>query len=186
MGQVILAAIDIETTGLDVGKHEIIDFAIVPLDDDFKVSTLPEFSIRIKADHPENADVLAMQINRLNPAEGVSRNAAAEEFRQWLSDNGIEKIYPVAHNLEFDMKFIRQTFPSESTVFSHHGRDSMYLARAVNDIFRRMNGEELFPGTSLRVVCDVLGIMGERHHALDDAKDAAIVYRKLIEMLVAE
>ena len=90
MGQVILAAIDIETTGLDVGKHEIIDFAIVPLDDDFKVSTLPEFSIRIRADHPENADVLAMQINRLNPAEGVSRNAAAEEFRQWLSDNGIE------------------------------------------------------------------------------------------------
>ena len=58
MGQVILAAIDIETTGLDVGKHEIIDFAIVPLDDDFKVSTLPEFSIRIKADHPENAESL--------------------------------------------------------------------------------------------------------------------------------
>jgi len=35
-------------------------------------------------------------------------------------------------------------------------------------------------------VCDVLGIMGERHHALDDAKDAAAVYRKLIEMLVTE
>ena len=47
MEQVIFAAMDIETTGLDVGKHEIIDFAIVPLDDDFKVSTLPEFSIRI-------------------------------------------------------------------------------------------------------------------------------------------
>ena len=186
MGQVILAAIDIETTGLDVGKHEIIDFAIVPLDDDFKVSTLPEFSIRIKADHPENADVLAMQINRLNPAEGVSRNAAQEEFHQWLSDNRIEKIHPIAHNLEFDMKFIRRTFPSESKVISHHGRDSMYLARAVNDIFRRRNGEELFPGTSLSVVCDVLGIMGERHHALDDAKDAAAVYRKLIEMLVTE
>ena len=54
MGQVIFAAIDIETTGLDVEKHEIIDFAIVPLNDDFKVSALPEFSIRIKADHPEN------------------------------------------------------------------------------------------------------------------------------------
>ena len=186
MGQVILAAIDIETTGLDVEKHEIIDFAVVPLNDNFKVSALPEFTIRIRADHPENADVLAMQINRLNPAEGVSRNAAAEEFHQWLSDNEIEKIYPVAHNLEFDMKFIRRTFPSESKVISHHGRDSMYLARAVNDIFRRRNGEELFPGTSLSVVCDVLGIMGERHHALDDAKDAAAVYRKLIEMLVTE
>ena len=186
MGQVILAAIDIETTGLDVGKHEIIDFAVVPLNDNFKVSALPEFTIRIRADHPENADVCAMQINHLNPAEGVNREAAEEEFHQWLSDNVIEKIYPVAHNLEFDMKFIRQTFPSKFKVFSHHGRDSMYLARAVNDIFRRRNGEELFPGTSLSVVCDVLGIMGERHHALDDAKDAAAVYRKLIEMLVTE
>ena len=36
MGQVILAAIDIETTGLDVEKHEIIDFAVVPLNDNFK------------------------------------------------------------------------------------------------------------------------------------------------------
>ena len=134
MGQVIFAAIDIETTGLDVEKHEIIDFAIVPLNDDFKVSALPEFSIRIKADHPENAAARAMQINRLNPAEGVNREAAQEEFHQWLSDNEIEKIYPVAHNLEFDMKFIRRTFPSESKVISHHGRDSMYLARAVNEI----------------------------------------------------
>ena len=186
MGQVILAAIDIETTGLDVEKHEIIDFAVVPLNDNFKVSALPEFTIRIRADHPENAAARAMQINRLNPAEGVNREAAQKEFHQWLSDNEIEKIYPVAHNLEFDMKFIRQTFPSKFKVFSHHGRDSMYLARAVNDIFRRRNGEELFPGTSLSVVCDVLGIMGERHHALDDAKDAAAVYRKLIEMLVTE
>ena len=85
MGQVIFAAIDIETTGLDVEKHEIIDFAIVPLNDDFKVSALPEFSIRIKADHPENAAARAMQINRLNPAEGVNREAAQEEFHQWLS-----------------------------------------------------------------------------------------------------
>ena len=60
MGQVIFAAIDIETTGLDVEKHEIIDFAIVPLNDDFKVSALPEFSIRIKADHPENAAARAI------------------------------------------------------------------------------------------------------------------------------
>ena len=95
MGQVILAAIDIETTGLDVGKHEIIDFAIVPLDDDFKVSTLPEFSIRIKADHPENADVLAMQINRLNPAEGEAETRLQKNFVNGFLTTGLKKSIPL-------------------------------------------------------------------------------------------
>lgn len=118
MGQVIFAALDVETTGLDVKRHEVIDFAVVPLDDDFKISGLPEFSIRIRAEHPETAEVQAMQINRLNPAEGVSRNAAAEEFRQWLSDNRIEKIHPIAHNLE-KLKNAKVIIPLPYSLFFH-------------------------------------------------------------------
>ncbi len=184
MGQIIFAAVDVETTGLDVERHEMIDFAVVPLDENFIFSDIPEFDIRIKAEHAGDAELQAMQVNQLNPSEGVSRDAAAQEFRQWLIDNGIEKIVPVAHNLEFDMKFICRTFPVESKVFSHHGRDSMRLALAVNDIFRRETGEVLFPSASLRTVRDVLGIPGEQtHHALDDAKDAAVIYRRMLKKL---
>ncbi len=181
---IIFAAIDVETTGLDVVRHEMIDFAVVPLDENFNLSEIPEFNIRIKAEHVEKAEMQAMQINTLNPSEGISRDAAAQEFCQWLRDNGIEQIVPVAHNLEFDMKFIRKTFPLEAKVFSHHGRDSMRLALSINDIFRRETGENLFPSVSLRAVKEVLGIIGEQtHNALDDAKDVAAVYRRMLEKL---
>ena len=41
----IMAAIDLETTGLDVDRCEIIDMAVVPLNADFTVSTeIPEFT----------------------------------------------------------------------------------------------------------------------------------------------
>jgi len=181
----IFAAIDIETTGLDVEQCEILDIAVIPLTTDFTIDTaIPEFTARIRAEHPDTAEAQAMQVNGLNPAEGKSRKEVAGELSRWLADCEIERLVPVAHNLEFDIKFIRRCFPVESKVFSHCGRDSMYLARAVNDIFRRETGEELFPGTSLRVVRDVLGIAGEQtHHALDDARDTAIAYRKMLERL---
>ena len=82
------------------------------------------------------------------------------------------------------MRFIFRAFPAESKVFSRHGRDSMRLALAVNDIFRRETGEDKFPSVSLRAVKDILNISGEScHHALEDAKDAAHAYRKLTELL---
>ena len=116
--------------------------------------------------------------------EGKSKKEVADEFRQWLFDCGIEKIIPIAHNLDFDMRFIFRAFPAESKVFSRHGRDSMRLALAVNDIFRRETGEDKFPSVSLRAVKDILNISGEScHHALEDAKDAAHAYRKLTELL---
>ena len=42
----ILAAFDLETTGLDPAVHDIIEIAIVPLNPDFKRSELPEFTAR--------------------------------------------------------------------------------------------------------------------------------------------
>ena len=181
----IFAAIDIETTGLDVELHEILDIAIVPLNEDFTISaTMPEFTARVRAEHPETATVEALRVNGLNPAEGKNKKEVADEFRQWLFDCGIEKIIPIAHNLDFDMRFIFRAFPAESKVFSRHGRDSMRLALAVNDIFRRETGEDKFPSVSLRAVKNILNISGEScHHALEDAKDAAHAYRKLTELL---
>lgn len=181
----IFAAIDIETTGLDVEQCEILDIAIVPLTQNFTIDTaMPEFTARIRAEHPDTAETQAMQVNGLNPAEGKSRKEVAGELSQWLADCKIERLVPVAHNLEFDMKFIRRCFPVESKVFSHHGRDSMRFALAVNDIVRRENGEPKFSSVSLRALKDVLNISGDVcHRAVEDAKDAAHVYRKLTEIL---
>ena len=49
----IVAAIDIETTGLDTRYHDIIEIAIQPLDEAFELSgEIPAFVARIKARRP--------------------------------------------------------------------------------------------------------------------------------------
>ena len=182
----IMAAIDLETTGLDAVRCEIIDMAVVPLNEDFTVSTeIPEFTSRIKAEHPETAEEAALRVNGMNPSDGVPLDVVRRDFAAWLQDNGIEKIVPLAHNLGFDMKFLLKTFPEASRVFCHRGRDSMRLALAINDISVRDNGESMFSRVSLSAVKETLGIVGEvNHSAFEDAKDAAAVYRKMLKMLV--
>lgn len=180
----IFAAIDIETSGLDFAKCEILELAVVPLNPDFTVSAMPEFTARIRAEHPEAAEEQAMRINGLSLAEGDSRQKVRDDFRQWMKDNGIGKIVPVAHNLDFDLRFLVQTFSELTKAFSPHGRDSMRLALAINDIARRETGKERFPKVSLSALKDALDIAGEvSHRSFEDAKDAAAVYRRLTEML---
>ena len=181
----IFAAIDLDTSGLDVNKCEILDIAIVPLNADFTISTaVPEFTARVKAEHPETAEAQALQVNRLDPNEGESRGKVADDLQRWLSDNGIESIIPVGQNLEFDLQFIAKVFPDFSRRIQHHKRDSMYLALAINDIALRETGEPRFPKVSLSALKDAFGIAGGvQHNAFEDAKDAAIVYRKLLGTL---
>lgn len=60
----IIAAIDVETTGLDPRHHGIIELAIQPLDADFNISKdIKPFVGRIKARWPERADAKALEVN---------------------------------------------------------------------------------------------------------------------------
>ena len=55
----IFAAIDLETTGLNPASSEVLEIAIVPLNPDFTISTdIPEFSCRVRAEHPECNNVI--------------------------------------------------------------------------------------------------------------------------------
>lgn len=181
----IFAAIDLETTGLDPATNEVLEIAIVPLNPDFTISTdIPEFSCRIRAEHPERIDQKAISVNKLNPTEGENIADVRAELVQWAMENGITSITPLAHNLKFDMDFMSSAFPEFSRIFTHHGRDSMRLAYILNDVLRVRGDEEMFSSGSLKSVKTVLDIEGEvQHHALEDARDAAHAYRKMIAML---
>ena len=180
----IFAAIDLETTGLDPAHSEVIDIAIVPLNPDFTVSTdIPEFSCRIRAEHPERTERGALEINHLNPTEGESIKDVRAELMQWALENGISSITPLAHNLAFDMAFVKAAFPEFSRIFTHHGRDSMRLALSLNDVFAMREAGERFNSVSLQSLKHALGVEGDvQHNALEDARDTAHVYRKLVAL----
>ena len=106
------------------------------------------------------------------------------DIRQWIADNGIESITPVEQNLDFDLKFIAKGFPELSRLIRRHGRDSMRLALAINDLSVMETGEPRFEKVSLSALKDALNITGEvQHNAFEDAKDAALVYRKLLNLI---
>ena len=134
--QKILAAFDLETSGLDPAVHDIIEIAIVPLN--------PE------AVHPENADPESLKISGLNPFEGEDIQKVATDITMWMEDNHIERIEAVGHNLRFDLDFFQIKFPSLSRIFSGHCHDSMQLAIVINDISLLQTGKKLFPSVSLR------------------------------------
>ena len=183
----IFAAIDLETTGLDPAHSEVIDIAIVPLNPNFTISTdIPEFSCRIRAEHPECAERGALETNHLNPTEGEAIKDVRTELVQWAMENGITTITPLAHNLAFDMSFMKAAFPEFSRIFTHHGRDSMRLALSLNDIFQTQEAEGRFNSVSLQSLKLALGVEGDvQHNALEDARDTAHVYRKLMALLRA-
>ena len=181
----IFAAIDLETTGLAPGWNDVLEVAVVPLTLDFTIDKcIPEFSCRIRAEHPDRIDPKAVAVNHLNPTEGKPLQDVEADLINWAEENGISAITPIAHNLAFDMAFMKAAFPVFSRIFSHHGRDSMRLAYIVNDVLRVRGDQEMFSSGSLKSVKTGLDIEGEvRHHALEDARDAAHAYRKMIAML---
>lgn len=180
----ILAAFDLETTGLDPFTHDIIELAIVPLASDFSRSRLPEFTAKIKSCHPEKVDPDALRVNGLNPFEGEDIGKVASDIIIWMADNHISQIEPVGHNLRFDLVFFQTKFPSLSRLFSVYGHDSMQLATTLNDISLLQTGEKIFPSVSLRNLKLHFGMdIPVQHRAMDDALDAAELYRRLMAKL---
>lgn len=163
----------------------MIEIAIVPLTPDFTRSELPEFTARIKAVHPEKADPESLKVSGLDPFEGEDIEKVATAIVSWMSDNNIGRIDPVGHNLRFDLDFFQIKFPMLFNVFSGYVHDSMLLAIAINDIALIQTKEKLFPSVSLRKLKLQFGMdMPVRHRALDDALDAAELYRRLMTKLI--
>lgn len=179
----IIAAIDIETTGLDPLYHDIIEIAILPLDGAFDpLGDIPPFVARIRARRPQNASVKAMEINGLDLNEGDEYHEFLARLLAWLEEYRIEKIDALGQNVDFDRAFIAAQIPELGRLIGHrYLRDSQRLACAYNDIVRIKTGKPAFENLGLSDLRKVLGIEGSREHrALDDALDAAKVYKTLL------
>lgn len=176
-------AIDVETTGLIPGYHEIIQIAVQPLDDEFDPEGEPMYC-RLLPEYPERADpeALAKSGLRLNdPALSQERGADVlwEHFEKW----GGKGLIPLAHNWSFERGFLGAWLGEElfSQVFFGHARDSMLFALQYQDRADILGQKRPFTSVSLESLCEQFGIVNEKpHDALHDAIAGAKLYRALL------
>jgi DNA polymerase-3 subunit epsilon len=169
--------VDVETNGLDIAKHDIVEIAWYDLSTDEYGSFIPihdPYKILAKA------DLFALQINkyvdRIALATQDSDLIEYNKFLERIADNTI-----AGSNPAFDAMFIRKMINTyikngdkANSTWHHRLFDLSSYAMGILDL------EEL-PG--LHKVCELLEIVNESEHsAIGDVKATVQCFRKLKEM----
>lgn len=171
-----LAFVDIETTGLDVNQHEIVEIAAITYD---KMSdqVLEEWEDKAAPRHIETANPEALKINGYanNPSLYKSNIQSVLIKLNSLVENCIV----VGQNIGFDVNFIEvamKEFGIKPTWDRHRRIDLMSMA------WPHLEDKDL-PGLGLRHLCDYFNLSNAGEHtALIDCRRSLGVYKCLMSI----
>lgn len=188
----VLCVIDVETTGLQPGFHEITQVCFLPLDDTLNPRRdVGPFDLNLHIDYEERIDWNALKLSKINflkhQQEAIDKYDAADLFESWVEKLKLppnKRISPLAHNWPFDRAFIFDWL--QPTAFGAYidgrFRDTMALAASINDIYDHKNEPIPFPKINLPYLCSMLKIPHEgAHTALNDCIVTAEVYKNLLK-----
>ncbi len=170
-----LAFVDIETTGLDVLQHEIIEIGVVITTPALKV--IEEFELKIKPEHIKNANKTSMKINHYN--EEVWQSASSLDKAMKIFAKKVKDCIMIGHNVAFDAGFLEAAFSRLEIKNSmhYHKLDTVSIAWA------KLHREPDLEHFSLRELCVRFGIKNEHSHtALSDARATSELYKKLMSL----
>jgi len=180
--QWLLAFVDVETTGLVPGYHEMIDIGIVMTD--LSGEELGELFVRIQPDNPDRIDEGARAVNafdadRWRELEALPTEAAIDRIVRF--HNGIagdRSVLMVAFNSHFDAAFLDHLFRSRDRSW----RDLYHYFILDLPSMAWSQGIRGLTGSSLS---ETLGIadephVAEQHTGITGAKLNARVYRALL------
>ncbi|PIS12243.1 3'-5' exonuclease [candidate division WWE3 bacterium CG09_land_8_20_14_0_10_47_33] len=169
-----LLFIDLETTGLDPTRHEIIEIgAILVSGKTLKIEK--EYQTRVKPEHPETADKKALKLSGLSPTSWKKAKPLIQVLKE------LNKLAPgamlVGHNITFDWTFLEIAYRNAgiSWTFDYHRLDvlSIAYAYALNDPkIKRLRLQALAEHFSIKG--------GKKHRALGDARTAYKIFLKLV------
>jgi DNA polymerase III epsilon subunit-like protein len=187
----VLCAIDVETTGLIPGHHEITQVCFLPLDFDLKPKkNIVPFDILLKIEHEDRIDWNALKVSKTNffkhQQVSIDKYRAADLFEDWVEKLKLpiyKRISPLAHNWPFDRAFILDWL--QPTAFGEfidgRYRDTMATANAINDIYDKLNESTPFPKVNLSYLAAMLKIPHKgAHNALNDCVVTSQVYKALL------
>ncbi len=187
----LLCAVDVETTGLRPGYHDIWQIAILPLDATIKpLKGIHPFCMDIKLKYPERLDTKAVL---LPMSEFVRRQTHAVEaftcadlFDEWFDRLGLplhKRIVPLAQNWPFDREFLKEWIGMESfnQAFFPVYRDTMAAAAFDSDLCDFRSEKVLYSNYNLSFLCSKLDVQNAKaHDALQDCIATAECYRRML------
>jgi DNA polymerase III epsilon subunit-like protein len=152
---------DIETTGLDAERDEILEFAAVRVERGGSVTK--EFSIMVHASKSVPAEITRLTgiTQAAIDVEGRPLSEALEAFVEFVENHPV-----FFHNAPFDLRFIKKASSSTKIKFANSVYDTLPLAR------------QAWPtlGTyKLTALSEHVGTTVPKHRALSDTKAALAV-----------
>lgn len=169
-----LLFIDLETTGLDPTRHEIIEVGAL-LVNGKTLKVKKEYQTKVMPEHPETADKKALKISGLSPTSWKR----AKPLVQVLRD--LNKLAPeamlVGHNISFDWAFLEIAYRNFNIpwTFDYHRLDLLSIAyiHALTD--------PKIKKLRLQALADYFNIKREKkHRAMEDARTIYKLFRKLV------
>jgi DNA polymerase-3 subunit epsilon len=176
-----LAFVDIETTGFDPEKQEIIELGVViakPTSDDATAyEIVDELDIKIKPEHIETADPQALRVNGYDPSAWIFAHTL-EEAMKTFSEKTANCIF-VAHNLAFDYSFIEKAFQKTGV------ENKLFYAKmdTISIAFAKLHKKKDIEKFRLQKLCEYFGVENNKAHtALSDARATFEVFQHLMSM----
>ena len=157
---------DLETTGLDLMNNGITEIGAVKIE---KGVITEQFTTLVKPDYHISAEITkitGITYEMVKDAPKIS--TVIPDFMKF-----IEGAILVAHNAEFDMKFIKRFAGAEEYEISNKYIDSVDLVRSLLPQLKRAD---------LGTVADHFGIIFHHHRALSDAYATAEAFIELMKI----
>lgn len=170
-----LAFIDMEMTGLNPIKHEIIEIGVVITTPELKI--IEEFDLKVKPERIEDADKISLKVNNYDPKEWESAIPLREAIEKL--NKKVKDCIMIGHNVAFDAMFLESALAKLKITNSmhYHRLDTISIAWA------KLHREPDLEHFSLRELCARFGIKNEKSHtALSDARATSELYKKLMEL----
>jgi len=167
------AFLDIETTGLNLIKSEIIEIGCVVTTPELEV--IEEFELKIKPERIEDADPVSLKISHYNPT--FWQSAYTLEKAMKIISKKAKDCIMVGQNVAFDSGFLEYAFSKTAVLNSmhYHKLDTISIAWA------KLRNNPDIEHFSLRELCLHFGIKNENAHtALSDARATFELYKKLL------
>lgn len=169
-----LIFIDTETTGLDSSRHELIEIAIIIVNDEGKKQWWHK---RIAPNHIATADPVALEINKYSAEQWADAPTFANiaDVLGIMLDGGVL----IGHNVAFDIDFIQRAFKRcNHRVPRLRGVDTITL---VHEHLTPLG----CPGLSMDTVREYLGwVRPTAHTATTDVYDVYTLYNLLVRASV--